>query len=117
MFTFYFLVFNNVFPLQIESSECRLRESLMKTAIIPAMTNVLQAFTKPRETQLHLNTSESACAILWALSLEGEGSDDACKLMRASILPLIKAAEDILTQGLELCVSLSSPKNITEFWH
>ncbi len=32
------------------------RESLLKTAIIPAMTSVLGAFAGPRTTAKHLNT-------------------------------------------------------------
>ena len=45
------------------------RESLLRTSIIPALTGVLDAFTLPRSTQLHLNTvSVSAAAVAAAVA-------------------------------------------------
>ena len=46
------------------------RESLLRTSIIPALTGVLDAFTLPRSTQLHLNTvSVSAAAATFECQL------------------------------------------------
>jgi hypothetical protein len=60
----------------------------------------------PLSVNSHIqHQSEHSCAVLWALSREGEGCDAACRAMRASIKPLIRAADDILQQGLELCAS------------
>ena len=43
------------------------REVMLKTTVIASMTSVLAAFVLPRGDQLQLNTSEHACAVLWAL--------------------------------------------------
>jgi hypothetical protein len=66
------------------------------------MTSALTAFVRPRSSQLHLNTSEHSCAVLWSLAQDGDGCDAACAMMRSAIAPLLKAAEDILLQGLAL---------------